>query len=251
MFDEGFRTWVSSLAMLGLSMLWISIKKFILKPLLYFFFKSGVIAWKNIFWKKIIFIGIPTLFKKHIANMFIKLFQERVFKYLKHPLILYLSIQWKNFKSFSLWKKISSFFIGLIPAGILLWVTNGWTLIVPILAKFSIGQFLTGIITIFVIAIQKIEWVLIEAWKLFIFVVFVKVLEKTPYFGKKIRRLRVVISWKTRNFSQTKEKILYKKINRPVKDKMKKLTKKIAREASKQKDSYSESFFGHKIIYMF
>lgn len=192
----------------------------VLMVLKQFFFKKGVVSLATVAWKKVIISSSLALGKRAIINTITGFFQERIVKPLIHPLTRYLKVRWIMFKASSLWKKTYTILFGSVPASILLWIIGIWDAIALLLKSFSLAKLLTMILKLimtFFVFFQNVWRTWIQPYlDLIIITVFVTYMEKVPFLGGIIRRLRITIKWKWRHYKRHKDRIIDEHVDQKV-----------------------------------
>lgn len=192
----------------------------ILMVLKQFFFKKGLVSFATIAWKKVMISSSLALGKRAIINTITGFFQERIVKPLIHPLTRYIKVRWKMFKASTLWQKIYTVLFGSVPASMVLWIIGIWDAIALLLKSFSLAKLLTMILKLivtFFVFFQNIWRSWIQPYLDFIIItIFVTYMEKIPFIGAVIRRLRITIKWKWRHYKRHKDRIIDQHVDKNV-----------------------------------
>jgi hypothetical protein len=213
----------------------------ILMVLKQFFFKKGVISFATVAWKKVMVSSSLALSKRAIINTATGFFQERIVKPLIHPLTRYIKVRWKMFKASTLWQKTYTVLFGSIPASILLWIVGIWEALALLLKSFSLAKLLTMILKLivtFFVFFQNIWRSWIQPYLDFIIItIFVTYMEKIPFIGGVMRKIRVTIKWKWRHYKRHKDRI----IDRHVDQNVNLFSERIHQHVNKKKELMAES----------
>lgn len=214
-FDE----FLWNLILLGMLLAKKSLFK-VLVVLKQFFFKKGVVSFATIAWKKVALSTSLALSKRAIINTITGFFQDRIVQPLIHPLTRYLRVRWRMFKASTWWEKTYTVLFGSVPASFLLWLIGVWEAVTLLLKSFSLAKLLTlmlKLIVSFFVFFQNIWRSWIQPYIDFIIItIFVTYMEKIPFIGSGIRRLRITIKWKWRHYKRHKDRIIDQHVDKNV-----------------------------------
>lgn len=185
-----------------------------------FFFKKGIVSFATIAWKRVFVSSFFALSKRAIINNFSAFFQSRIVKPLIHPMTRYLRVRWRIFKASNAWQKFLTILFGTVPASIGLWFIGLADAIALLMKGFSLAKFLTLIlkfITVFLVFFQSLWRNWIQPYiDIIIVTIFVTYIEKIPFIGQLLRRIRILIKWQLRRFKSRKKHIIENHIDLPV-----------------------------------
>lgn len=217
-------------------------KKFVFKLLLIakqFFFKDGIISLATVAWKQVLVSSSLALSKRAIINTISGFFNDRIAKPLIHPISRYLKIRWSIFKASNLWQKTYTIIFGSIPATFMLWLVGIGEAVTLLLKSFSLAKFLTlilKIITLTFVFFHNIWRSWIQPYLDFILItILLTYIEKIPFLGRGVRRLRITFRWKWRKIKARKDRIL----NQHIDENINKVSEKIHQHVNTQKEKMS------------
>lgn len=194
----------------------LSIYLTVLKTIVKFVFKKGVMSVATIAWNRIFFVGGAALFKRFWINFFKKNTVEHVVNPLMPSAKKWLIVHLAVFKNQPRWLQLSETTVGVVVIGAFGYLFGAIASVWTIIQKFLTGTFQNFFLSVLgmITGAFKYVWSKIQPWlDVIIITAFIDMVEKMPGVKSLFRNTKKVKD----KVVEQKDKAIHAVVHKPVK----------------------------------